>query len=310
MPITDAVAADEEAHAKAVATSAATPTSTRLPPTVVAVFGLLLCQLPAAVSQDVCARPCGRAHTCGELNVSFPCDAIRLLDCDCTGCCLASLSPHPPPAQPPPLPPPPSLPKPLFPPLAPGGLAADSTTELSDIIAAVNNSTSAAGSRVVRLSGRYALGGSPLVVRGVDLTLEGFGTDGATLDAEGMSRAIEVVDGASLTLRHIHVVNGKATNGGGLLVHGAGSSLLMERSSVRDSVATGGWPDGGGGHQHVQNLVPSGPAAPTFALSPGPESETFGWAKGRHALLLHEHRWDHCADGRERRAGGEHGYGL
>ena len=93
MPITDAVAADEEAHAKAVATSAATPTSTRLPPTVVAVFGLLLCQLPAAVSQDVCARPCGRAHTCGELNVSFPCDAIRLLDCDCTGCCLASLSP-------------------------------------------------------------------------------------------------------------------------------------------------------------------------------------------------------------------------
>ena len=242
--------------------------STRLPPTVVAVLGLLLSQLPAAASQDACTRPCGREHTCGELNASFSCGALSGLGCDCSDCCLDSLSPHPPPAQPPPppsLPPPPS---PLFPPLPPGGLAANSATELRDIIA-----SSAAGSRVVRLSGRYALGSSPLYVSGVDLTLEGFGTDGATLDAQGMSRAIEVADGASLTLRDIHVVNGRANSGsgGGLLIHGAGSSLLMERGSVRDSVATGeSDSDGGGGLQHAQKSRPLRPRAPAFDVQPGP----------------------------------------
>ena len=100
---------------------------------------------------------------------------------------------------------------------------------------------------MVALSGRYALGGEPIVVRGVSLTLEGVGPEGATIDAEGLSRAIEVKDGARLTLRHIDVVNGHATAGGGLSVHGAGSSLLMEQSSIRDSVATGAYPEGGGG---------------------------------------------------------------
>ena len=85
------------------------------------------------------------------------------------------------------------------------------------------------------------------MVRGVDLTLEGVGPEGATINAEGLSRAIEVADGASLTLRQIHVVNGTAPSGGGVIVHGAGSSLLMEWSSIRDSVATGIYPDGGGG---------------------------------------------------------------
>ena len=132
--------------------------------------------------------------------------------------------------------------------------------------------SSTAGSRVVRLSGRYAVGSTPLVVSGVDLTLEGFGTDGATLDAEGMSRAIEVADGASLTLRDIHVVNGRANSGGGggLLIHGANSSLLMERGSVRDSVSTGGSdPDGGGGLQHAQKSRPLWPRAPAFDVQPG-----------------------------------------
>ena len=102
---------------------------------------------------------------------------------------------------------------------------------------------------MVRLSGHYPLGGTPLLVSGggIDLTLEGFGAEGATIDAEGLSRAIEVTDGASLTLRQIHVVNGSAPKGAGLFVHGAGSALLMDRSSIRDSVATGSWPVGGGG---------------------------------------------------------------
>jgi len=111
---------------------------------------------------------------------------------------------------------------------------------------------------VVTLSGRYPLGGLPLVVRGVDLTLEGIGDEGATLDAEGMSRAIEVADGASLTLRRIHVVNGNATNGGGggLLVHGVGSSLLMDRASLRDSVGYGYWTEGGAPASSEPLLLP------------------------------------------------------
>ena len=105
------------------------------------------------------------------------------------------------------------------------------------------------GSSVVRLSGHYSLDGTPLLLSGgnIDLTLEGVDPEGATIDAGGMSRAIEVTGGASLTLRQIHVVNGTASSGGGLLVHGAGSALLMDRSTIRDSVATGSWPDGGGG---------------------------------------------------------------
>ena len=76
-----------------------------------------------------------------------------------------------------------------------------------------------------------------------------------------MSRAIEVIDGGKLLLRRVHVVNGNATHAGGVLVEGAGSALVMEGASVRDSVATDPWggswevPDGGGGGPHVLNSV-------------------------------------------------------
>ena len=79
-----------------------------------------------------------------------------------------------------------------------------------------------------------------------------------------MSRAIEVTDGGKLLLRRVHVINGNATHAGGVLVEGAGSALVMEGASVRDSVATApvgrNWevPDGGGGGHHVLNSV--GPA--------------------------------------------------
>ena len=73
-----------------------------------------------------------------------------------------------------------------------------------------------------------------------------------------MSRAIEVIDGGKLLLRRVHVVNGNATHAGGVLVEGAGSALVMEGASVRDSVATDPWGDdsiregGGGGHPRVE----------------------------------------------------------
>ena len=75
-------------------------------------LGLLLCQLPTAAGDDPCARPCGRENTCADFNRSFTCDDLsRRLDCDCTGCCIAALSPFAPPsppALPPPPPPPPA----------------------------------------------------------------------------------------------------------------------------------------------------------------------------------------------------------
>ena len=178
----------------------------------------------------------------------------------------------------------------------------------------------------------YTLGGSPLNVSGISVTIEGLGGE-ATIDAEAEdfgatnfnfetleneqietqppssgSRAIDVSGGGRLVLRRIRIINGAAHWGGGLLVQGAGSSLLMERGSVRDSVTTGGSdPDGGGGLQHAQkSLAPSGQGPRPSMFSPGPESETVRTAKGRHALLLHEHRWHRCEEGRERRAGGEH----
>ena len=77
-----------------------------------------------------------------------------------------------------------------------------------------------------------------------------------------MSRAIEVIDGGKLLLRRVHVINGNATHAGGVLVEGAGSALVMEEASVRDSVATGPWGSssirdgGGGGHPRVEKRRP------------------------------------------------------
>ena len=77
-----------------------------------------------------------------------------------------------------------------------------------------------------------------------------------------MSRAIEVTDGGKLLLRRVHVINGRATHAGGVLVEGAGSALVMEGASVRDSVATDPWGSteirdgGGGGHSRVEQCRP------------------------------------------------------
>jgi len=153
------------------------------------------------------------------------------MGCDCSGCCLASLSPLAPPATPPPLPPAPTPPIPLLPPVAPGVLAVGSTAELRAALAT-------AGSRPVYLLPIvYPLGGVPLNVSGFNVTLEGMGF-GATIDAETMSRAIDVGDGGRLVLRRIEVINGAASvDGGGLRIDGADSSLLMEQVTVRDCVA-------------------------------------------------------------------------
>ena len=114
--------------------------------------------------------------------------------------------------------------------------------------------------------------------------------------AEGLSRAIDVIGGGRLTLRRVHIVNGVAETGGGLLVQGAGSSLLMLQASVRDCVAIGGIRDTDGGGELAQSPppLPALPVPPTLTdharCSAGP----------------HAHRRALPDDGRERRPGGEH----
>ena len=210
------------------------PRSTRKPSSGRARALLALVLVPAVAGQanDPCARPCGREHYCGELNRSFSCDMLSNgMGCDCSGCCLDSLSPLAPPATPPPLPPAPSPPIPLLPPIAPELLAVRTTAELRAALPT-------AGSRPVYLLPIvYPLGGVPLNVSGFNVTLEGMGF-GATIDAETMSRAIDVDNGGRLVLRRIEVINGAAEEGGGgLRIDGANSSLRMEQVTVRDCVA-------------------------------------------------------------------------
>ena len=246
---------------------------------------------PTTGGGEACARPCGRGLTCSTIYGAFTCDVLSSgLGCDCTGCCSTWLTPLAPPAPPPPLPPPPQSPAPLLPPMAPGGLVVGSTAELRTALEEGSN-------HINLLPIVYTLGGEPLNVSGGDVTLEGLGGEqGATLDAEGLSRAINVIGGGRLTLRRVHIVNGVAETGGGLLVQGAGSSLLMLQASVRDCVAIGGMRDTDGGGELAQSPppLPALPVPPTLTdharCSAGP----------------HAHRRALPDDGRERRPGGEH----
>ena len=212
------------------------PQSTRKPGSrsVRVLLALVLVPAVAGQANDPCVRPCGREHSCGELNRSFSCDMLSSseMGCDCSGCCLASLNPLAPPSPPPPLPPPPSSPRPLLPPMAPEGIAVGTTAELRATLATVNSGL------VYLLPIVYPLGGEPLNVSGIDIALEGLGGD-AIIDAETKSRAVEVSGGGRLVLRRIQVINGIAESGGGLLVEGAGSSLVMEQVAVRNCIATG-----------------------------------------------------------------------
>ena len=93
-------------------------------------------------------------------------------------------TPLPPPPSDPPLSPPPELPP--APPLPPPPPLLPRPPLAPSIIPSAGE-----GSLVLHLSGVYLFGGSPLVVRGVDVTLEG-GAEGATLDAEEVRTAASV----------------------------------------------------------------------------------------------------------------------
>ena len=141
--------------------------------------------------------------------------------------------------------------------MAPGGLVVGSTAELRTAL-------EEGSTHINLLPIVYTLGGEPLNVSGGDVTLEGLGGEqGATLDAEGLSRAIDVTAGGRLTLRRIHVINGVAESGGGLHVSGAGSALVMEQASVRHCEATSLLPFVyGGGGLASPDSPPSAPHGP------------------------------------------------
>ena len=157
--------------------------------------------------------------------------------------------------------------------MAPGGQAVATTAELRAALA-----TAATTKLVYLLPVVYPLGGTPLEINGTDVTLEGAGEGHTIIDAELQSRAFTVSNGGQLTLRGLGVVNGNATSGGGLLVEGVGSSLVMSQASVRDCVATGlvGFVDGGGAARMFK--IASWPSArPPAHLTP---------AVSAHGLLM------------------------
>ena len=94
-----------------------------MPPTLpgsVALLSLLVAHTAAvntsSMRADACAAKCGEL-TCSSASLVFSCEVLRVVNCDCSGCCLHA-PPPPPPWTPPPPPPPPALP-PRTPPPSP-----------------------------------------------------------------------------------------------------------------------------------------------------------------------------------------------
>jgi hypothetical protein len=67
--------------------------------------------------------------------------------------------------------------------------------------------------------------------------------DGTTIDAADLDRVFHVHAGVTLTLRNIHITNGRWPNGGGILVE-QGATLNLENSTISSSFAFQG-PGGG-----------------------------------------------------------------
>mmetsp|Transcript_35491 Transcript_35491/g.68296 ORF Transcript_35491/g.68296 Transcript_35491/m.68296 type:complete len:385 (-) Transcript_35491:320-1474(-) len=92
----------------------------------------------------------------------------------------------------------------------------------------------------------YRLGGTELGLRGGNLTLVGTGPDGATIDAQNLSRAFLVHKAGRLHLRSINIANGVAPSdgGGGLLIGNASAAILVNCTisscTAEDGLAGGG----------------------------------------------------------------------
>ncbi|MFL6255926.1 MAG: Ig-like domain-containing protein [Pyrinomonadaceae bacterium] len=91
--------------------------------------------------------------------------------------------------------------------------------------------------------------------------------DGTTIDANDLDRVFHVHPGATLTLRNIHITNGRWPDGGGILVEGG--TLVLENCTVSNNYAFMG-PGGGievaaGGVLNMSNSTVSGNVADDIA---------------------------------------------
>ena len=82
---------------------------------------------------------------------------------------------------------------------------------------------------------RYHLGGALLPVHHFDVTI--IGGDGATIDAEGLSRHFDVALGGKLHLENVHLTGGGFEMTGGSVLIRLGAALTTNNVEITDSRA-------------------------------------------------------------------------
>jgi len=193
---------------------------------------------------------------CGShSNVSCPTNLSYIADCDaetnmncqpghasypaCLSECAAFCAIAPPASPSPPLPPslPLSLPVP-----ASIVLGLKPVNSLADIQLELQAQLLHGSPLYLELPGAlYTLEGQELSLQGTNLTLVGSGPDGATLDAQNLSRVVRVVGSGHLRLQNIHLRNGLTANGGGGgLRLESSSTAILENCTIASCAATFG----------------------------------------------------------------------
>lgn len=131
--------------------------------------------------------------------------------------------------------PPASPPNPPLPPLVPGPDGFITVTNAAQLRSAIA-ATPLLGSVNIYLplDSVLSLEGSPISIGAIDLYVY---SEGATLDAQEASRILDVQSGARLRLHGITLANGRATEGG-LMVVQIGVSLSFTRCLLTSNQAT------------------------------------------------------------------------
>jgi hypothetical protein len=134
----------------------------------------------------------------------------------------------------------PFSPSPPYPPMLPGGMV--EVTTLDQMRAAIAATPPLGSSTIFLAEGtEILLDRYPIVVRAIDLTILSEGTEGATINAQGRSRAFQVEQGARLQLGSLIITGGRFEasmlfGGGAMLLRN--SSVTMMDTWVQQSSAT------------------------------------------------------------------------
>eukprot|EP00965_Chrysotila_dentata_P070514 2330626-Pleurochrysis_carterae.AAC.2 len=119
---------------------------------------------------------------------------------------LPPASPQSPPSSPQPLQPPLEPPTPPMPPAAPGLKYMSSVADIYNELESQRLHSLPLSLQLPRAN--YLLDGQELFLQNNNLTLVGSGPNGATLDAQNLSRVIRVAGSGQLHLKNIHLLNG------------------------------------------------------------------------------------------------------